>query len=338
VLIGLTRRCPLRCAHCVTDSTSASEEIEAQVLLRFVSSFGYEDPPEFMLMSGGEPMLRPKLVRELAERARDVGCRSMVLSGMFFARSGRIPPRILAAIDAVDNFSASLDVFHEREVPRANVLRVLQTLLDRGTDVSLHVVGLDADDPYLEEVTNEVRDVLKDRVPMVINTVKRYGRAMDWMADASTQRATTFDADPCLLAAWPTVGWDGAITACPSEAVVDGPAPAHLRLGHANDGWPIVQARCRASSMVRAIRLVGPEYIASRLREPGVACDGFCSTCMKLSEEPTTSARVDVMMARPSVALMESVAAEMQYEGGPSSVARRFSGRYAEMAMLGAPG
>ena len=62
---------------------------------------------------------RPELLRELAESARSVGTWSLALSGMYWARAPRIPPAIRRAIDALDHFSASVDVYHEKEVPRA---------------------------------------------------------------------------------------------------------------------------------------------------------------------------------------------------------------------------
>jgi pyruvate-formate lyase-activating enzyme len=339
VSIGVTRRCPLSCAHCATNSSTDSEEIAADVLVRFVSSFGTEDPPEIIAMSGGEPLLRPRLVRELAERAHDVGCRSCVLSGVFFARTPGIPPQILAAIDAIDHFSVSLDVFHEREVPRANVLRVLETVLERGTDVSIHVVGLDSDDPYLESVTTEVRAAFDDRVPMFVNTVNAFGRAAAWHDQAQPAAPPAFQADPCRLAAWPLVAWDGTITACGNEDVVDGPAPAHLRLGHAAvDDWPTVQARTRMSSMIRSIRLFGPEYVAERLGAQPAGCDGYCATCMHLSDDPQVPQAVEDLMLRPSVPLLERLAEDMAQRAGAISFARQYgAARYAELTTLGAP-
>jgi pyruvate-formate lyase-activating enzyme len=340
VSIGLTRRCPLSCAHCSTNSTATSEEIAAEVLVDFVASFGTEDPPEFLMMSGGEPMLRPRLVREHAERAGAVGCRSCVLSGMFFARgAGRIPPPIRAAIDAVDHFSVSLDAFHEREVPRANVLRVLDTVLSSGTDVSIHAVGLDGDDPYLEELTAEVRRAFDDRVPIFVNTVNAFGRAREWYVPPELPQLAGIGASPCQLAAWPLVSWDGTVTACGNEDVVDGPAPPHLRLGHARDGWPAIQARCRASSMARAIRLYGPLYVADRLAADGTpGCDGYCETCRALSDDPALEERVVALMAQPSTTTVEAVAADLQLRDGALGFTRRYgTERYAELALLGAP-
>lgn len=339
VTLGLTRRCPLHCAHCSTRSTLDSEQAPAEMFERFVDSFGPEDRPQFLVMSGGEAMLRPDLVRTLAERARAVGTRSMALSGMFFARSRGIPPRIRSAIESLDHFSASIDAFHEREVPRANVLRVLDSLLAAGMDVSLHLVGRDAGDPYLERITAEVRRALGDRVPMFVNGLGSFGRAREWLDPAPAgARAERVEADPCGVATWPVVGFDGTVVACGNDDVIEGPTPSHLRLGHLDrDGWPEIRARSQRSSMVRALRLYGPRHLADRFRAGGLACDGYCQSCMTLPEVPGLEARVEELMARASTRVVEEEVSAMQLRAGAVSFARRHGiPRYAELVTCGA--
>lgn len=339
VSIGLTRRCPLSCAHCSTNSMLSSEQYPAEMFVRFVDTFSADNRPEILSMSGGEAMLRPKLVRELAERARKVGTRSTVLSGMFFASSARnLPPLIKEAIEALDHFSVSLDVFHEREVPRAHVFNVIETLLTAGTDVSIHVVGQDADDPYLESITDDVQRVFDSKVPMLVNRVRFFGRARSWFAQDLDGPLASTDADPCQMAAWPVVGFDGTIVTCGNDDVIDNP-PTHLLLGHVDsDDWSTIRERCLGSSMVRAIRLFGPEYIADRFRESGLGCDGYCQTCMKLTHDPSLERHVENIMARPSVAVLEEQASAMQRRAGAVAFARRYGlPRYAELTTLGAP-
>ena len=236
------------------------------MFVRFVDTFTVDDHPGVLAVSGGEAFLRPKLLRDLADRAAEVGTKTAALSGMFWAKDRRIPPPIKRAIDALDHFSCSLDVFHEREVKRADVYRALDTLLSEGKDVSMHLVGLDADDPYLVERTAEIRDLFDGRVPMLVNAVNSYGRAAEWLDAADATAPPSVQPNPCTLAAWPLVAFDGTVVACGNDDVVDGPAPAHLRLGHANvDGWPAIKARMLTSSLLRAIRTFGPEHIAHRL-------------------------------------------------------------------------
>jgi pyruvate-formate lyase-activating enzyme len=337
VSLALTRKCPLSCAHCATNSTLTSEEAPADMFVRFVESFGAEDHPEVLSISGGEAFLRPALVAELAIRARAVGCRTVALSGMFFARARRIPPRIHRAIDELDHFSASLDVFHEREVRRADVFRVLDELLAEGKDVSIHLVGLDADDPYLVSTTEEVRRAFDDRVPLLVNSVNATGRAAEWLDKAVPEAPSTLTAEPCTLAAWPVVAFDGTIVACGNDDVVDGPAPAHLRLGHADtDSWGEVRARCLRSHMLHALRSFGPEFIAGKYGSGPITCNGYCSTCQQLSSDEPLLRRVDEMA--PALAVLERQITSLQQESGPAAFIGRYGlARYADLVTLGAP-
>lgn len=245
---------------------------------------------------------------------------------------------IKAAIDALDHFSVSIDAFHEREVPRVDVLRVLDSLLAEGTDVSIHVTGRDADDPYLESITNEVQRTFDGKVPMFVNSISSFGRAREWFTPETLVQRASVDANPCGSAAWPLVAFDGTIVACGNDDVVAGPAPAHLRLGHAGtDDWGTIRARCLSSSMVRAIRLFGPEYLADRISASGLGCDGYCGTCTKLSPDPALKKRIEEMMDRPSTAVLEEEVSAMQLRAGAVSFARRHGvPRYAELVTCGA--
>jgi pyruvate-formate lyase-activating enzyme len=336
--LALTRRCPLSCAHCATNSTFTSEEAPAEMFVRFVDSFTVDDHPQALAISGGEAFLRPALLQDLAERAALVGCRTAALSGMFWATSRRIPPPIKRAIDVLDHFSCSLDVFHEREVRRADVYRALDTLLSEGKDVSMHLVGLDADDPYLAERTQEIRDLFGDRVPMLVNAVNAYGRAAEWLDEEDAFAPPTDEANPCTLAAWPLVAFDGTVVACGNDDVVDGPAPAHLRLGDAGvDGWPAIRARTLTSSMLRAIRTFGPEHLAARHGSGTISCDGYCQTCRQFSDDPGLVERVDAYMQGTGALMEQQVLALQRHAGGQGFIRRFGMARYADLVTLGAP-
>ncbi|MFE3939673.1 radical SAM protein, partial [Streptomyces goshikiensis] len=58
LLVALTRRCPLSCAHCSTNSSmTVSGEPDPEHLLRFIGSCGAEVPPEVGMLTGGEPLV-----------------------------------------------------------------------------------------------------------------------------------------------------------------------------------------------------------------------------------------------------------------------------------------
>ncbi|MYS24723.1 4Fe-4S single cluster domain-containing protein, partial [Streptomyces sp. DvalAA-14] len=91
VVLALTGRCPLACAHCSTDATARGGDPPAGALLRFADGFAGPCPPAVALLTGGEPLLRPRLVRDLAERCRAAGTAAFLLTGMFWARSAGVP-------------------------------------------------------------------------------------------------------------------------------------------------------------------------------------------------------------------------------------------------------
>ncbi|WP_440071966.1 radical SAM protein [Streptosporangium sp. OZ121] len=379
VLMAITRRCPLRCRHCSTGSLPASEEHPGEIFQRFAGTFAPGDGPRLVMLTGGEPLLRPRLARSLAETAARGGARTMILSGMFFAPrvppaaggAARIPPAIDAAIDAADHFSASLDAFHEEEVPRESVFAVMRALLARGKDLSFHVTGTGPGDPYLRDVTAAIRREFGDRVPMLVGRVGAVGRARTAaLAIPSLPAATGSEAAPgapagtasrtappappaptgtsgavtaseagppagtgtagsalpCAMAAWPTVGFDGTITACCNQDVVDHrPVPGHLRLGHAGtDDWDTVRRRCLESGVLRALRTYGPLWLAGAPPERG-----YCETCRTLDVPPP---------APTPAAFVERQVRDLQLAGGGTGFARRYGcPPYDHLVSLGHP-
>ncbi|QNE78760.1 radical SAM protein [Streptomyces finlayi] len=324
LLVALTRRCPMSCAHCSTGSSlSVSEQPEPERLLRFIGSFGTENRPEVVMLTGGEPLLLPEPVAGLAALARAAGSRVALISGMFFARGGRVPDRIMRAITALDHFSASMDVHHEREVPREDVLRALRAVLDEGIPVSVHLTVSGPDDPYLMDAVADVRRVFGGRVPMLVNEVRPLGRA------AHHVRATPPGPDgslasPCALAAWPVVAFDGTVAACCNQWTVDRrPVPPHLRLGHiADDDWPTVRERSLGSPVLRMLRAVGPRRLHGRYAS-SPAPAGYCGSCHALADRPEVLAGAAREAGGRVGELLDRISADEQRAAGPAALVRR---------------
>ncbi|MFF9685774.1 radical SAM protein [Streptomyces sp. NPDC014623] len=339
LLLGLTRRCPLSCAHCSTGSSlTAREEPGAGRLLDFVGSFTEENRPDVVMLTGGEPLLLPALVAELSTRARAAGSRTALLSGMFFARSRDIPPPLLRAITGVDHFSASLDAHHEREVPRSDVFRAVHRIRAAGVPVSFHLAGTGADDPYLADITRDIEEEFGGRVPSLVNEVRPFGRAASWAAPARTGPEAGA-ASPCAMAAWPVVAFDGTVLACCNQDTVDRrPAPAHLRLGHiATDDWATVRRRALESPVLRMIRTVGPAHLAAR---SGASSHGasYCDGCRALGSDARVAAEAGSVAAGAPGALLDLAAAHRGAAQGPVGVVRRHGcAAYAPLVLAGAP-
>jgi pyruvate-formate lyase-activating enzyme len=341
LLLAVTQRCPLDCAHCSSDSTTAGPAPAGAQFLRFVETFAAGDRPDVLLMTGGEPLLYPALVRRLATAARRAGTRSMALTGAYFAAQGRYPEPVRRTIVALDHLSVSIDAYHERRVPRQDVFRLLRRVLDAGVAASLHLTGDGPDDPYLADVTAAVRAALGHQVPMLVTTVRPVGRAAAW---AAARPASAGQVAPCTMAAWPVVAPDGLIVACCNQdAVTRRPVPAHLALGHvATDGWPVVRRRSLASPELRLIRAAGPSYLSARLGGNSPASGAgrsYCQSCHHLGDNPAALARLRALGSGPAGELLDRHVARVQRAAGPVALLRRHAcAPYAHLVTPGRPG
>ena len=334
--LGITQRCPLSCRHCSTNSTLGGADLSEAPFRRIVGTFTEDDHPELVVMSGGEALLKAELVRWVGETSRRVGASTQLISGMYFARERRIAPAVRRAIDAVDHLSASIDAFHEEEVSRADVLRVLREFADEGKDLSVHLVGMDDEDPYLAEAISDIREQLGDRVPIAVNHVTPVGRAAEWLDGAGLAQAWDPAPEPCMLASWPLVRYDGAVLACCKQELIDMPVvPSHLLLGHAGvDDWATIRSRTLSRDLLRMIRVVGPRSV--RPEAAGSTC-GYCDTCYGLGDDPEAQRSAEQMMSRSTMTLVESVAARMLQAAGPAEFVRTYaSPRFADLVTIGA--
>jgi radical SAM family protein len=331
VCIELTRRCPLRCSHCVTDSSADSVQIPAGAYLKFAETFA-EEPPEIVIMSGGEPMLRPRLVTAIAARARAAGARSYVLTGAFFVNAAKIPAQIHRAIEEIDHLAISIDAFHECHVPQDSVHKLLAWLRARGISASVQVVTWPGD-RHAPLAISKLRDAFDDQLPVLVAPLISAGRTASWLRAAAT--AADDSPLPCALAAWPVVAADGTITACGSPRAGREDGPSHLRLGHlARDPWPVIRHRCLSAPVLRGVRAFGPRYLGARFED--ASTEGYCGTCLRLSDRGETVARIAEAMQQPTGMLAEALALGPDSSGAARAFARRYGvAPYAELVELG---
>lgn len=315
LFLGLTRRCPLHCAHCSTNSTMASEQAPADWYETFVATFTAEDRPDVMLLSGGEPLLRPDLVVRLADLAHAAGTRVALLTGAYWAERPA-PPAVQRAMDAVDLLSISMDAFHAREVPRDGVVATLRRRIESGGAVSVQTVGAVDDDPWVAELVDDLDHRFDGRLPILVGQLGASGRedgADEVAVRVSRRRPTAADhewapvPEPCGFASWPVAGFDGTVTACCQQSVVDD-APGHLRLGHLReDGWPVVRDRGLRSPVLRALRVYGPRYLAARSGRP---VSTYCETCRTLASDPVVADRAEELTSTPGFAFTSDFVAD----------------------------
>ncbi|CAB4550268.1 MAG: radical SAM protein [Actinobacteria bacterium] len=309
--LHVTRRCPLSCGHCSMRSTMHLAETDPAPLRSLVDSFTADDHPRFVCLTGGEPLLRPGLVRSLSSTAKRAGSYVVMATGGFFISKPTVPPAIDDALRTIDHVVLSMDAFHEPEVPRHLSIEFLRTVLDRGQGASVQLVGTGPADPYVVATIEDLRRAFGDQVAILVGTLVPVGRG----ADLGTVRLVERDDDPsatvaaqgCPMLSWPVVTDDGSVVACCDQHVVDGAAAPHLRIGAAAQlTWPEIRAFVEQRPMSRAIRVFGPRYLAAK-GAPELLQPGACSTCHAVGGHDGVDAAAAELVSSPTLSLIEGV-------------------------------
>lgn len=278
--ISTTKRCPLECGHCHVESgPNVVEAITPSALLRFVRTFAEAQAPEFMVLTGGEPLMAPEVVSQAARLAATSNTRTVLCSGMFFARNAIIPKGILAAIQNVDHLAASIDSFHEQFVPRQQVFEALDQIRNLGIGVSIHTVT----DSQHRDLIRQIRNHFKDTVPIAVYKLNASGRAAKWMVQNGPE-AVYDDVTPCGVAAWPVIGYDSQVVACCSKTPSLNSSPKELVFGKIETlSWPKVRDIMSHSLFLRKIRAFGPWHQAKAMGIP--IPKSYCETCCLIANK-----------------------------------------------------
>jgi len=319
----------------------SSEQHSAEPFERLVDTFTSVNHPELVLFTGGEPLLRPGLVRALAARSREAGTVTSLITGGYFAReTAKVSTALWSALTGVNHVAFSLDIFHERQIGRKAVFAVVAKLLEAGQAVSFQLVGTGAADPYLADVTTDIRRTFCDAVPALVVKLGAVGRGADLLDPPPPKCPTRRCADPCTMAAWPTVTFDGTVVACCNQQVVDGPSPPHLRLGHTAElTWAEIAAQVQGNQLLRALRVFGPQYLVAADAGMLPAPCGYCESCYQIPARPSALAEVIRLTTRPTFDVVEQQAIDIQAAAGAHGFATTFGiSEYAHMVMLGYSG
>ncbi|MFE5197974.1 radical SAM protein [Streptomyces sp. NPDC056601] len=340
LIIEVTRRCPMSCDHCVTSSTMAVQEHSEVPALRLLESFSADDRPEVIALTGGEPLLRPHLVKALAERAHRVGTKVHLLTGMFFARSRAVPAPIDQALNSLDHVSVSLDAYHEREVPRAAVFAILKQLIREGIQVSCQTVAATAEDPYVVQLVDDVRTTFEDQVPILVSALHPVGRAADLPLQDGRPGHTSAQSDglaPCTMAAWPVLCADGRVVACCNHKVVEGVDAPHLQLNQtAGEDWKTLRQRCQGDLALQAIRSCGPNFLAQTLGRPQNG--GYCDNCHSLGNPEPLADGLREVVRSPLMRMVEASVTQAKSAAGAQAFIRQHGvPEFASLVSLGYP-
>ncbi len=163
---NLTQRCNQRCAHCYMSAfpgADHSAELDRDECLRVVDQVAEVNPNAFLILTGGEPLVRPD-VFDIAERASDRGF-TVVLGTNGVLLDERAAERMKAS--GIQGASVSLDSLdperHDRfrGLPHSweKAVRAMRLLREAGLPFSLHFSVMEWNADELPAVADFAREL-----------------------------------------------------------------------------------------------------------------------------------------------------------------------------------
>ena len=236
VLLFLTDRCPVGCAHCSVDSRPDSPTVtDRRRLEGLVEALRRPAGPWLVGISGGEPFVERWGLTYAVTTLRAAGKRvAVVTSGNW--GTATIPTWIHAILADIDTLVLSSDTFHGAQLPDERFVRAAQAAAAAGCWIVVQVVG---DAESVADAERLVALAFGADAPrhceLELTTLLDMGRARDLpgTGDAGTpvqlgRRRLGRDFLACGVLGAPVVRYDGAVTPCCNEAVSTGAGPASL--------------------------------------------------------------------------------------------------------------
>lgn len=263
----LTSKCNIKCRHCCNDSHPAnSESASFERISRLIDEAAEIPSIREIGVSGGEPFLYLKLLKEIFSYARTCGFTSSVTTNGFWGGSpgagGQLDELRVAGLGAV-NISTS--PFHQEFLSLSRILGAAKTALSVGLKVTVNIVSTS---------TTEIDDVrgafneLGDRVRFVVMPCLPAGRALTRVEQQEFPADFTWPLGNCRehfkkLA----VDLSGDVYPCCSPGGFT--EPLRMGGGHRSTLGEIVKASDQ-NKLLAVLESVGPGFFLPFLRQQDV--------------------------------------------------------------------
>ncbi len=275
--LHITYRCNARCQHCAyhcgPEARGVMKVSEAKKYLRQAS----KQDVDMLCISGGEPMLYPRLVTQIAEEARNQKMQSIWLfTNSFWATDQKIAENRLTKLKkaGITRLCTSADGFHRPFISTDNVKNAITAAQKFGLEVVLDTrylgITLQEDNPE-NKATIQVLEQLGDLV-----NVEDWRGSPLYVGRAAEVLAPRLIDEPYLLGGACMGPWAGGDWKHPTGVDVDSYGEVTLcpgiSIGNAR-GLPLSEILSTYSAkrhpIIRELSVRGPEGLADMAQQIG---------------------------------------------------------------------
>lgn len=299
-LVYLTDRCPVGCDHCSVNSTATSARVaDHRFLHAIVTDLASMAELRSVGISGGEPFVERTALTQTVDTLTDAG--KLVIPYTSAVWASAVPRWIRHVLDLSAAVVLSSDTFHDGGVSQDQVRRAAEAIVAAGARLILQVVDVgDSVERALDLVTDSFGASAADVADVHVVPLIGVGRGSTLVALRAGTRPDQMQA--CHAAASPVVAYDGRITPCCNESLINGDGPAALR-PRVSDPAEFLDTldHLTTSPLLTLMRTAGPAGVVSL---PGFADLGertyrsLCDFCWKAHERQATLTDGDSRLLR----------------------------------------
>ena len=288
VLLFITDRCPVGCAHCSVDSRRDSPTItDYPLFARLVDGICADESVRLVGISGGEPFVERRgltlAMRRLSEAGKNV---ALYTSGVW-ARAGEQPAWIREILPLASCVLLSTDGFHAKTVDEARFASAARAIAAAGVPVIVQVLNRPAEvDEAKRLLTAAFGGGWAEFADLSYIEPLPYGRGAGVFDRPPARPAAGLGA--CSLLTAPVVRYDGRVTACCNEPVIMGRGPDRLRATvTSGPGRAAALDAVRGDALLGAIATAGAGAVTAHPAYRHLAATpvrGLCDLCWRLQE------------------------------------------------------
>jgi 4Fe-4S single cluster domain len=288
VLLFITDRCPVGCAHCSVDSRRDSPTITDYALFgQLVDAICEDDSLRLVGISGGEPFVERRGLTLAMRRLGAAGKNIALYTSGVWARAGEQPAWIREILPLASCVLLSTDGFHAETVDTARFTGAARAIRAAGVPVIVQVLNRP------DEVQAAKRLLIAafgagwaEFADLSYIEPLSYGRGETVFARPRAAPAASVGA--CSLLSAPVVRYDGKVTPCCNEPLIMGRGPDRLRR-QADSGRELTVAltATRNDALLGAIATVGAGAVTAHPDYAHLASAqvrGICDLCWRLQD------------------------------------------------------
>jgi hypothetical protein len=304
VLLFITDRCPVGCAHCSVDSRAAGRTIrDLDLFASIVDAISAMPEVEVAGISGGEPFAERRGLVLATERLVAAGKQVVVYTSGAWA-AGAVPAWIRRVLRASACVFLSTDAFHRDRLPDRRFALAARAVVTEGAGLVVQVLDRPGEAERAERMlASALGPGWAEAAELSRTPPLPYGRGAALFGSGRGRPASSFGR--CRLLAAPVVRYDGLVSACCNERVLMGAGPDRLRRRCASGGdVTAAVAGLRADPLLAAVGAVGPgplTAIPAFADLAGAACSNICDACWALASREPAAEPVPLLRALAAV-------------------------------------